>query len=136
MGSKLALGFRIWASLGNGGPSYKGYKKQYLHQGTRAVSSLYPYPLHFLLFISFSFAFLRLVLKLSSFQIQPTVAEHEELIWLVGNLKLEVTRYSRQIYGPSGYAYLDDDDDDDDNDPEATQSSQPRKRHYWRWSYR
>ena len=114
---------------------------QCVHQDTKAMSSLYPYPLRFLLFISFSFAFFRLVLTLSSLQIQPTIAEHEELVWLVRNLKLEVTRYSRQIYGPGGYTYpnddddddddADDDDDDDDDDPEATQSSRPRKRHYW-----
>ena len=39
------------------------------------------------------------------------------------NLKLEVTEYSRQIYGPGGFAHLgDDDDDDDDDNPETTPS--------------
>ena len=82
---------------------------------------------------TFFFAFHRLVLTLSSFHIQPTVTEHEELIWLSKNLKLEVTKYSRQIYGPRGYAQVDDDDDDND-DLEVTQSFQLRKRHYWWWS--
>ena len=59
------------------------------------MSSLYPYPLHFLLCISFSLAFLRLVLTLPSFQIQPIVAEHEKLVWLTRNFKLEATEYSR-----------------------------------------
>ena len=30
-----------------------------------------------------------------SFKIQPTIQEHEELIWPMGNLKLELTKYSR-----------------------------------------
>ena len=39
--------------------------------------------------------------------------------------KLEMTEYSKQIYGPGGFTYSGDDDDDgdDDNDggdPEAT----------------
>lgn len=47
--------------------------------------------------------------------------EHEDLVWLIGNLKLEVMEYSGEIYGLGGYAYPDDnDDDDDDNDPEVT----------------
>ncbi|KAK9998130.1 hypothetical protein SO802_017733 [Lithocarpus litseifolius] len=37
--------------------------------------------------------------------------EHEELIWLARNLKLELTEYSRQLYGGK-----DDGDDDDDDD--------------------
>ena len=63
--------------------------------------------------------------------------EHEELVWLAGNLKLEVTEYSKQIYGLIGFAQPrdndnDDDVDDDDNgdDPEATASYRLRKRHY------
>jgi len=28
-------------------------------------------------------------------KIQPTILEHEELVWLVGNLKLELTEYSQ-----------------------------------------
>ena len=57
--------------------------------------------------------------------------KHKELIWLIGNLKLEVTEYSRQIYGPRGYTHLGDDDDDDDGDvPKMTPSYRLRKRHY------
>ena len=42
--------------------------------------------------------------------------EYEELIWHAGNLKLEVTEYSRQLYGSEGAGDDDDDDyDDDDN---------------------
>ena len=45
---------------------------------------------------------------------------------MVGNLKLEVTNYSRSLYGPKGAAYLGDGDDDDDcgdeEDSEATLS--------------
>ena len=54
------------------------------------------------------------------------------------NLKLEVTNYSRSLYGlrrasyPSSGGGDDDDDDDDDygdeEDSEATLSYQPRKR--------
>ena len=66
--------------------------------------------------------------------------EHEELVWLARNFKLELTKYSRQIYGPSGFAHLgdgngDDDDDDDGNDDvggaggsETTPNYQSRKR--------
>ena len=54
------------------------------------------------------------------------------------NLKLEVTNYSRSLYGPRGAAYSsggDDDDDDDgggggggdEEDSKATLSYQPRK---------
>ncbi|KAL0004883.1 hypothetical protein SO802_012444 [Lithocarpus litseifolius] len=64
--------------------------------------------------------------------------EHEELVWLAENLKLEVTQYSKDLYGPKGPDYLgnDDDDDDDDNDgdsgedSEVTPSYQPRKRRF------
>ena len=55
---------------------------------------------------------------------------------MVGNLKLEVTNYSRSLYGPKGAAYLGDGDDDDDDsggdeeDSEATPSYQPRKRQH------
>lgn len=55
------------------------------------------------------------------------MAEHKELVWLVGNLKLGVTEYSKQIYELEGYAYPRDDDGDD---PETTPSYRPRKRHY------
>ena len=57
------------------------------------------------------------------------MAKHEELIWLTGNLKLEVIEYSRQIYGPREHTHLGDDDDDGD-DPKKTSSCWPRKRHY------
>ncbi|KAK9998019.1 hypothetical protein SO802_017622 [Lithocarpus litseifolius] len=64
---------------------------------------------------------------------QPTIQEHEELVWLVRNLKLEVTNYSRSLYGPVGVAYPgssgdDDDDGGNEEDSEATLSYQPRKR--------
>ena len=55
--------------------------------------------------------------------------EHEELVLLPRNLKLEVTEYSRQIYGPGGYAQGPGDEDDDD-DLEAISRTQPRKRNY------
>ena len=65
--------------------------------------------------MSFLFSHLSiLVPTLSSSQFQPTVEEHEELIWLARNLKLEVTKYSKQIYGPRGFAHLGDDDDNMD----------------------
>ena len=35
------------------------------------------------------------VTNLSSFKLQPTIQEHEDLVWLAGNLKLEVTNYLR-----------------------------------------
>ena len=55
-------------------------------------------------------------------------------MWLAVNLKLEVTNYSRELYGLGGVARLgdsgDDDDDDggDEEDSKATPSYQPRKR--------
>lgn len=79
---------------------------------------------------TFFSAFLRLVLTSSYFQIQCTIEEHKKLVWLVGDLKLEVTEYFKQIYGPDGYAQLGDDDDDDDL--EVTLSTQLRKGHYRR----
>ena len=53
--------------------------------------------------------------------------------WLVRNLKLEVTNYSRELYGPGGAAhpdggYDDDDDGSEEEDSEATLSYQLRKR--------
>ena len=69
-----------------------------------------------------------------SFKIQPIVQEHEDLVWLVGNLKLELTYYSWQLYG--GKDMSDDDDDDDDvggeggGGLELTPSHQLRKRHF------
>ena len=49
-----------------------------------------------------------------------------ELVWLVGNFKLEVTNYLRELYGSRGPAHQGDGDDDDDDgggeeeDSEAT----------------
>ena len=42
-----------------------------------------------------------------SFKIQPTIQEYKKLVLLVGNLKLELTEYSRQLY-ESG---VEEDDD-------------------------
>ena len=77
------------------------------------------------------------ITNLSFFELQPTIQEHEELVQLARNLKLEVTNYSRSLYGPRGAAYSsggDDDDDDDgggggggEEDSKATLSYQPRK---------
>ena len=55
---------------------------------------------------------------------------------MAGNLKLEVTNYSKSLYGSRRVAYLgsggNDDDDDhhggDEEDLEAALSYQPRKR--------
>ena len=73
-------------------------------------------------------------LTMSSFKSQPTIQKHEELVLLVGNLKLEVTEYSRSLYGLEGTTYPgnydDDDDDDGDEDSEVTPSYQPRKRRF------
>ena len=47
------------------------------------------------------------------------------MVWLVGNLKLEVTNYSRKLCSLGGVAHLssgDDDDDDDDDDGEEEDS--------------
>ena len=57
---------------------------------------------------------------------------------MAGNLKLEVTNYSKDLYGLRGVSYLgsgDDDDDDDDDgdeeeDSEVTPRYQPRKRRH------
>ena len=57
--------------------------------------------------------------------------EHEELVLLPRNLKLELTKYSKQIYGPGGYAQGPG-AEDDDNDSEVTPRTQPRKRNYRR----
>jgi len=54
-------------------------------------------------------------------------------VWLARNLKLEVTNYSRELYGPGGVAHPcsgDDDDDGEEEDSEATPSYQPRKRQH------
>ena len=57
----------------------------------------YPYHLHFLLYI-----LLAQSNTVSLSKNQPTIAEHEDLVWLAGNLKLEVIKCSRQLYGPVG----------------------------------
>ena len=71
-------------------------------KGTSTVSS---FPLLALSFLFVSYIPQSLVLTLSSFSIQPTVQEHEELVWLSGNFKLEVTEYCMRIYGPRGFAH-------------------------------
>ncbi|XP_030933739.1 uncharacterized protein LOC115959448 [Quercus lobata] len=86
-------------------------------------------PLFFLLSLFF------LVTSLSFFELQPTIQEHEELVWLARNLKLEVTNYSRILYGPRGAAYPSGGDDDDDGggdeeDSEVTLNYQPTKRRH------
>ena len=59
--------------------------------------------------------------------------EHEELVWLAGNHKLDVTEYSKQLYGGEG---VDDDDGGGDGGggggggSESTPSYQPRKRRF------
>ena len=95
---------------------------------TQVVST--SFPLFFLLSLIFW------VTNPSFFELQPTIQEHEELVWLVGNLKLEVTNYSRSLYDPRGVAYLgsgggggdDNDDGGDEEDLKTTPSYQPRKR--------
>ena len=59
------------------------------------------------------------------------------MVWLAGNLKLEVTNYSRKLCSLGGVAHLssggDDDDDDDDGeeeDSEATYIYRLRKRRH------
>ena len=59
------------------------------------------------------------------------------MVWLAGNLKLEVTNYSRKLCSLGGMAHLssgDDDDDDDDDgeeeDSEATYIYRLRKRRH------
>ena len=90
----------------------------------------------FILVLSFVFLDLSIiVLTFSSFQIQPITQKHEELVWLAGNLKLEVTEYSRRIYSPKGFAHPSGGDDDDGDDggaggSETTPNYQPwRSRH-------
>ena len=60
------------------------------------------------------------------------------MVWLAGNLKLEVTKCLKELYGPEGAGHLggggdDDDNDDDDGEEEvskATPSYKPRKRRH------
>ena len=82
-------------------------------------------PLLALSLLFFSYISQSLVLTFS-LQIQPTVQDYKELVWLARNLKLEVTKYSRQLYGPRGLAYSGNGDDDDNDggggDSETTPS--------------
>ena len=55
--------------------------------GTQAVSSLQFLSSWFLLHLSIAYS------NLFPFTFQPIIQEHKELVWLVGNLKLEVTQY-------------------------------------------
>ncbi|KAK9996839.1 hypothetical protein SO802_021525 [Lithocarpus litseifolius] len=41
------------------------------------------------------------------------LSKSKKLVWLAGNLKLEVTQYSKDLYGLEGLAYPGNDDDDD-----------------------
>ena len=107
-------------------PNVMGY---HFPLNTRAVSSSFP-----LFFFSSCCLSFFPVTNPSFFELQPTIQEHEKLVWLAGNLKLGVTNYSRSLYGPRKAAYLgsgggDDDDDGsgDEEDSEATLSYRPRK---------
>ena len=44
------------------------------------------------------------------------------MVWLAGNLKLEVTNYSRKLCSLGGVAHLSSGDDDDDDDGEEEDS--------------
>ena len=86
-------------------------------------------------YFSFHFLYLSTTCSNATFpSIQPTLKEHKELVWLAGNLKLEVIGYSKLLYGPNDNGGVDYDDDDDDDDScagggsESTPSYQPRKR--------
>ena len=68
------------------------------------------------------------------FKIQPTILDLKELVWLTGNLKLEMIEYSRQLYGGKDGEEEDDDGGDGAGGLESTPSHQPRKRRFW-WSY-
>ena len=73
-----------------------------------------------------------LIITRFPFKFQPIIQEHEELVWLAGNLKLKMTQYSKDLYGTEGLAYPSNDDDDGDGggceDSEVTPSYQPRKK--------
>ena len=49
----------------------------------------------------------------------------------MGNLKLELTEYSRQLYGGKDGEEEDDDGGDGAGGLESTPSHQPRKRRFW-----
>ena len=67
--------------------------------GTRTVSSLSFF---------FYFSCVNTCSNNFFFKIQPTIQEYEELVWLAGNLKLELIEYSRQLYNGED---VDDEDD-------------------------
>ena len=75
-------------------PNVIGYPFQ---SNTRAASSSFPL-FFFLLAVSPFFS----VTNPSFFELQPTIQDHEELVWLARNLKLEVTNYSRSLFGLRG----------------------------------
>ena len=93
-------------------------------EGTQVVSSL--------LFFLYSSCISQPLSQHCPLSIRPTLQEYEELVWLARNLKLEVTEYSRQLYGGEG---VNDDNDDGGGDgaygsggSESTPNYQPRKR--------
>ena len=100
-------------------PNVMGYT---FPPNTRAVSSFFPLSFPFFHQISLLIS----VTNPSSFKLQPTIQKHEELVWLAENLKLEVTNYLRDLYGPRGAAHPGSGDDDDGGrkkeDSEATPS--------------
>ena len=104
-------------------PNVIGYR---FPPNTRVVSSSFPLFLPFLSSLFFS------ITNPSFFELQPTIQKHKELVWLAGNLKLEVTNYSRSLYNPGGATHPGSGDDDDDGgdkeDSKVTPSYQPRKR--------
>ena len=50
------------------------------------------------------------------------------MVWLTGNLKLEVTQYSKDLFGPRGLAYPGNDDDDSDSDGGEDSEATPSHR--------
>jgi len=60
----------------------------------------------------------------SFFELQRTIQEHEELVWLVGNLKLEVTNL-RELYDLRGVAHPRSGGDDDDDGVEESSEAAP-----------
>ena len=71
-------------------PNVMGYP---FPPNTRVVRVIY---LFIYLFCPFYFCQISLFVSIINppfFELQPTIEEHEELVWLAGNLKLEVTNY-------------------------------------------
>ena len=57
------------------------------------------------------------------------------MVWLAGNLKLEVTNYSRRLYGLEGVVHPSDGDDDggdgsDEEDSKVTHNYRSRNRRH------